>query len=75
MSIRPPAAGRECETHGLFLLLPGGAAACQHMGGSQAASVEGGSRVQLVVTDSAVVCRERRVSLGSVETKEIQENR
>lgn len=37
--------------------------------------MEGGSRVQLVVTDSAVVCRERRVSLGSVETKEIQENR
>lgn len=37
--------------------------------------MERDSRVRLVVTGSVVVCRERRVSLGSVETKEIQENR
>lgn len=37
--------------------------------------MEWDSRVQPVVTGSVVVCRERRVSLGSVETKEIQENR
>lgn len=50
-----------------------GAVAWQHMGGSQVTS--DGSGVQLVMTGSVVVCRERRVSLGSVETKEIQENR
>jgi len=35
--------------------------------------MERDSRVQLVVTGS-VVCRERRASLASVETKEIREN-
>lgn len=37
--------------------------------------MEEDSRAQPVVTGSAVVCRERRVSLGSEETKEIPENR
>ncbi|KAJ7397404.1 Collagen alpha-1(XIII) chain [Pitangus sulphuratus] len=37
--------------------------------------MEGDSRAQRVVTGSVVVCRERRVSLGNMETKETQENR
>lgn len=63
-----------CESHTHSVPTPP-LGSCLTYGGSWVASAGVRHQCAAVVTGSVVVCRERRASLGSVETKETQENR